>query len=174
MDRQVPGPRSDAVWMETVAGSWLWLHHTSHHLPRLPLSAASLSPSPFSALLSLKNFSYEGPRGLASPSQEGLMLGSRVEPLSLSPLYPGKTSENSVKLSSHEDSCSQSPELRPTAPRGQGTLGPGPGFRSSPGVPPDPLPEPGWRLIALSSASVGCMPGNVRRRRLPLRQVGML
>lgn len=53
------------------------------------------------------------------------MLGSRVEPLSLSPLYPGKTSENSVKLSSHEDSCSQSPELRPTAPEDKAHWGPG-------------------------------------------------
>lgn len=42
--------------MGTVAGSWLWLHHTSQHLQRaqLPLAAASLSPSSFSALLPKK------------------------------------------------------------------------------------------------------------------------
>lgn len=76
---------------------------------------------------------------------------------------------------SHQTSYSQSPALWfPTPPRGSAILGPGPEFGSSLGVPPDPLPEPGWELTALSTPSQGCIPGAVRKQRLPSGQVGML
>ena len=62
----------------------------------------------------------------------------------------------------------------PTPPRGSAILGPGPEFGSSLGVLPDPLPEPGWELMALSTPNQACVPGAVRRQGLPLGQVGML
>lgn len=66
---------------------------------------------------------------------------------------------------SHQKSYSQSPALWfPTPPRGSAILGPGPEFGSSLGVPPDPLPEPGWELTALSTPSQGCIPGAVRKQ----------
>ena len=74
---------------------------------------------------------------------------------------------------SHQKSYSQSVELwLPTPPRGSAILGPGPEFGSSLGVRPDPLPEPGWELMALSTPSQACVPGAVRGRGSPWARWG--